>query len=559
MSNTVYNKIIIDGTTYMDLSQDTASSASHIRSGYTAHLNDGTQVTGTYSGGYDMPTFSIVLNANGGNISSVTCDKTYAEALAYMANYSADYTDAAIAHFTMEFEGQTAINGKSPMFLASRANNTIKYYAYMGTSGIPAFQINYASNGTITYSEEPIPYNDSSDLTASGATVTAPAGYYESNATKTLTDANLIAGNIKSGVSIFGVTGNYAGSGADYPKFTITYNSNLTAIQSITCNKTFAECFSRAYDDGDYSAIAELTNGTDTFTEGIAGLIMSQTEMVYYVISESPVASVQINYTSSTLTATLDPIPIRTSTDLTASGATVTAPAGYYESAATKTIASGTAGTPTATKGTVSNHSVSITPSVTNTTGYITGSTKTGTAVTVSASELVSGSETKTANGTYDVTNLAELVVNVSGSSGLEYETGTYTPSSNTAQPTISFANSHSRPPVFVCISDTSSTSGITSSSNTSWSIIDYNRINGEGFPYSTSARRYGLVTYSYRGSNSTTVSSVQIQQTSDETGTSDNTYYRYWATSSAFKPSSTSNSRYWRNGRTYKWIAIWK
>lgn len=107
----------------------------------------------------------------------------------------------------------------------------------------------------------------------------------------------------------------------------------------------------------------------------------------------------------------------RDSSDLSASGATVTAPAGYYSSAATTTVTSGTAGTPTATKGTVSNHSVSVTPSVTNTTGYITGSTKTGTAVTVSASELVSGSETKTANGTYDVTNLASLVVNVSGSS----------------------------------------------------------------------------------------------------------------------------------------------
>lgn len=89
---------------------------------------------------------------------------------------------------------------------------------------------------------------------------------------------------------------------------------------------------------------------------------------------------------------------------------------------------SGSAGTPTATKGTVSNHSVSVTPSVTNTTGYITGSTKTGTAVTVSASELVSGSETKTENGTYDVTNLASLVVNVSSSSGgmkLGYSTAT--------------------------------------------------------------------------------------------------------------------------------------
>ncbi len=113
----------------------------------------------------------------------------------------------------------------------------------------------------------------------------------------------------------------------------------------------------------------------------------------------------------------------RTSSSLTASGATVTAPAGYYENAASKAVASGTAGTPTATKGAVSNHAVSVTPSVTNTTGYITGGTKTGTAVSVSASELVSGSETKTANGTYDVTNLAELVVNVqSGGSSKNFQ-----------------------------------------------------------------------------------------------------------------------------------------
>lgn len=108
----------------------------------------------------------------------------------------------------------------------------------------------------------------------------------------------------------------------------------------------------------------------------------------------------------------------RSSTDLTASGATVTVPSGWYSSQASKAVTSGTAGTPTATKGTVSNHSISVTPSVTNTAGYISGGTKTGTAVTVSASELVSGSETKTANGTYDVTNLAELVVNVSGGGG---------------------------------------------------------------------------------------------------------------------------------------------
>lgn len=80
---------------------------------------------------------------------------------------------------------------------------------------------------------------------------------------------------------------------------------------------------------------------------------------------------------------------------------------------ATGTIQTVTAGTPTATKGSVSNHSVTVTPSVTNTTGYITGGTKNGTAVSVSASELVSGSQTITANGTVNVTNLASVTVDI--------------------------------------------------------------------------------------------------------------------------------------------------
>lgn len=102
------------------------------------------------------------------------------------------------------------------------------------------------------------------------------------------------------------------------------------------------------------------------------------------------------------------------SSDLTVSGATVTAPAGYYASTASKAVASGTAGTPTATKGTVSNHQVSVTPSVTNQSGYITGSTKTGTAVTVSASELVSGNLALTDNtASTNCTNYATVSVTI--------------------------------------------------------------------------------------------------------------------------------------------------
>lgn len=118
----------------------------------------------------------------------------------------------------------------------------------------------------------------------------------------------------------------------------------------------------------------------------------------------------------------------RSSTDLTANGATVTVPSGYYSAQASKSVASGTAGTPTATKSGVSNHSVTVTPSVTNTTGYITGSTKSGTAVTVSASELVSGTQTITDNGTVNVTNLASVTVAIPI---VHYYTGSSAPSAS--------------------------------------------------------------------------------------------------------------------------------
>ena len=118
------------------------------------------------------------------------------------------------------------------------------------------------------------------------------------------------------------------------------------------------------------------------------------------------------------------------STDLTASGATVTAPAGYYENSASKSVASGTEGTPTATKGAVNNHAIAVTPSVTNSEGYISGGTKTGTAVSVSASEVTSGNKAITNNGNnIDVVNYATVSVNVSGGAPvLQTKSETYTP-----------------------------------------------------------------------------------------------------------------------------------
>ena len=140
----------------------------------------------------------------------------------------------------------------------------------------------------------------------------------------------------------------------------------------------------------------------------------------YTGLGDVTIEAISSNYVGSNVTR-------HSSNDLTVSGATITAPAGYYAESASKSVANGTAGTPSASKGTVSNHSISVTPSVTNATGYITGGTKSGTAVTVSANELVSGTLSITSNGTKDVTNYANVNVTVGGDSPT-IETLTVTP-----------------------------------------------------------------------------------------------------------------------------------
>ena len=234
---------------------------------------------------------------------------------------------------------------------------------------------------------------DISDTTAVAADVVSGKYFYTANGTKTAGTATI---------------------GVDCPTFSVVTNNDFSSLTSITCDKTFAECL--AYWQNDQrGAIVSITRGTDTYESAATAVAGISNAAVVYVLADNlPVSHLTIYYTSNgSIEYELDPYPPHDDSDLVVSGATVNVPAGVFLYDAAATVASGTAGTPVATKGSVSNHSVSITPSVTNTTGYITGGTQTGAAVTVSASELVSGSETKTQNGTYDVTNLAQLVVNV--------------------------------------------------------------------------------------------------------------------------------------------------
>ena len=112
-------------------------------------------------------------------------------------------------------------------------------------------------------------------------------------------------------------------------------------------------------------------------------------------------------------------IPSKTSSDLSASGATVTVPAGHYASQATKSVASGAVTAPdtiTGTSATVStgtntltlSKTVSVTPDVT-TAGYVSSGTAGNSSVSLTASVTTKAAATITpgttdqeiASGTY--------------------------------------------------------------------------------------------------------------------------------------------------------------
>ncbi len=160
--------------------------------------------------------------------------------------------------------------------------------------------------------------------------------------------------------------------------------------------------------------------GIQSITAKITG---TNTDVVYVETSDADAtAADMLNGKTAYVNASkvTGSIATKSSSDLTALYDTVTVPAGYYASNASKAISPATIDEHSATvvKNT-STHVATITPYfISENGGYLEPDEYTGTASTVSASELVSGSETKTANGTYDVTNLAQLIVNVSGGGG---------------------------------------------------------------------------------------------------------------------------------------------
>ena len=232
---------------------------------------------------------------------------------------------------------------------------------------------------TVTATEQ-LTARSSTDLTASGAKITAPAGYYAEAASKSVATMTLPTSAASSATS--GYTS----------KATI---GRSTAAQYINIPPGYNSA-------GAYYVISAVANGSATAPSSISGtaasistgngtLTLTKTVSVTPTVSAGYVSSGTAGNSSVSLTAnvTINPTP-------TASGATVTIPAGYYSSQTTKSVSTGSATGPSTVSATAASVStgtntltltktnVSTTPTVSA--GYVSSATASTATVTLTAS-----------------------------------------------------------------------------------------------------------------------------------------------------------------------------
>ena len=147
------------------------------------------------------------------------------------------------------------------------------------------------------------------------------------------------------------------------------------------------------------------------------------------------------------------------------------------------------------------------------------------------------------------------------GGSGLEYEEGTWTPTTDSNRPEILFTNTHTATPIMIMMSDATGDYDATTYTNLAFFYMDFELAFGEPFYQSDSTSgTYYVISYNrYRAASATgsTASAKFLTTPSSNTTDSNANYPRYYAKPDRFYP-YIADASYWRVGRTYKWIAVW-
>ena len=173
-----------------------------------------------------------------------------------------------------------------------------------------------------------VPREHAADVTVSGSSVTAPAGYYEESVTKSVQSGSV-------SVPSTSITAN--------PSLTITQNTGMIE-SSVSASQSIDPSVSEGYVTSGASGTVSVSgsNHYDLPTQVAATITPSETAQTAvpahkWTTGAVDVAAIPSDYVGSSIAR-------NDSSDLTSSGATVTAPAGYYPDAATKDVEAGVRG-----------------------------------------------------------------------------------------------------------------------------------------------------------------------------------------------------------------------
>ena len=249
-----------------------------------------------------------------------------------------------------------------------------------------------------------------SALSVSGNAITAPAGFYAEDLTETVqTGIEGIPTAVKGAVSNNSIEitpkvrnheGYIPGSTLEGIPVSVSAGDLVSGTKTITSNVNSSNVTNYRYVRVDVQPNLQTKQYTPTETATTI-----QADADHDGLSAVEVAGIPSDYVGS---------GVSRRSSLQVAGATVTAPEGYYSDEVTASVTQATPGVPAIQMSAVSNHAVTLTPKVTNPEGYITAGTTTGTPVSVSAGDLVSGTRSFTANTTSaDVTNYEYVDVNV--------------------------------------------------------------------------------------------------------------------------------------------------
>lgn len=132
---------------------------------------------------------------------------------------------------------------------------------------------------------------------------------------------------------------------------------------------------------------------------------------------------------------------------------------------------------------------------------------------------------------------------------GLEYETGVWSPASNTGDAYIPFSKTHSDSPFFYLVSNSSGAYSNQTNTNHMIMFANYSKLFAT-LHESSSTQYYGRIQYVYRGSNASTFTTNGSNCNANAIAT--------YSKNDSIRVYTGSTSRYWRTGINYGWIAVW-